>query len=201
MTIAPSFAHLRHLTDDGGLYEHALHAEPRPEHGYCVDDVARGLVVVCRDRRTARENADLRASYLLFVLEAQSPDGRFRNRRATDLAWSGNPSVEDCWGRALWGLGAVVAGRGDAAECRAALAAFFLGWAHEGAGNARGALSAWRSAAHLDPTLVSAHLALADGYLRLANPALAVQALKAGLAALPASPELQSRLAQLERRQ
>ena len=81
-----------------------------------------------------------------------------------------------------------------------ALTAFFLGWAREGAGDARGALGAWRSAAHLDKTLVPAHLALADGYLRLSNPALAIQALKAGLAAVPDSPELQSRLAQLERR-
>lgn len=86
------------------------------------------------------------------------------------------------------------------ADPTSALTAFFLGWAREGAGDPRGALSAWRSAAHLDPTLLSAHLALADGYLRLSNPALAVQALKAGLAANPGSPELQTRLAQLERR-
>ena len=86
------------------------------------------------------------------------------------------------------------------ADPTSALTAFFLGWAREGAGDARGALSAWRSAAHLDPTLVSAHLALADGYLRLSNLALAIQALKAGIAANADSPELQTRLAQLERR-
>ena len=80
-----------------------------------------------------------------------------------------------------------------------ALTAFFLGWAHEGAGDARAALSAWRSAAHLDPSLVSAHLALADGYLKLSQPALAIQALRAGLAALPSSLELQARLQQIER--
>ena len=81
---APSFTHLRRLTDAGGLYEHALLDAPRPEHGYCVDDVARGLVVVCRDADTASANADLRALYLAFLLEAQVPDGRFRNRRARD---------------------------------------------------------------------------------------------------------------------
>ena len=85
------------------------------------------------------------------------------------------------------------------AEPHSALTAFFLGWAHEGAGNARAALGAWRNAAHLDPSLVSAHLALADAYLRLSQPALAVQALKAGLAALPSSPELLARLGQIER--
>lgn len=87
---------------------------------------------------------------------------------------------------------------GDAAP-DSALTPFFLGWAHDGAGNSRAALSAWRSAAHLDPSLVSAHLALADGYLKISEPALAVQALRAGLAALPGSTELQARLQQLER--
>jgi VWFA-related protein len=80
-----------------------------------------------------------------------------------------------------------------------ALTAFFLGWAQDGAGNPRGALSAWRSAVHLDPSLASAHLALAEGYLRISEPGLAIQALRAGLAKLPESVELQSRLEQLER--
>jgi VWFA-related protein len=93
---------------------------------------------------------------------------------------------------------ASLARAGEAAP-QNALTMFFLGWAHEGAGNPRDALSAWRSAVHLDPTLVSAHLALAEGYLKIAERALAVQALRAGLAALPASPELQARLQQLER--
>src|SRR5581483_138637 len=61
-------------------------------------------------------------------------------------------------------------------------AAFFLGWAYYGAGETRQAISAWRRAAFLDPTIVPAHLALADAYVRLAQPALAVQAVLAGLA-------------------
>jgi len=81
-----------------------------------------------------------------------------------------------------------------------ALLAFFLGWAFEGAGDRPGALGAWRSAAHLDPLLVSAHLALAEAYLRMGERALAVQALKAGLVALPGSPELLGKLQQIEGR-
>ncbi|MDQ3486427.1 MAG: VWA domain-containing protein [Acidobacteriota bacterium] len=81
-----------------------------------------------------------------------------------------------------------------------ALTAFFLGWAYEGAADRPAALGAWRSAVHLDPSLVSGHLALADGYLRMGQPALAVQALKAGLASLPSSPELLAKLQQIEGR-
>jgi VWFA-related protein len=86
------------------------------------------------------------------------------------------------------------------AEPQSSLTAFFLGWAHEGAGDSRDAIGAWRNAVHLDPTLISAHIALADAYVRLSQPALAVQALRAGLTAVPNSPELQERLARLESR-
>ena len=105
---APIYTHLRRLTDAGGLYEHAEGAAPRREHGYCLDDVARALVVVCR-ADDVPELDDLRAQYLAFVLAAQEPDGRFHNRRGTDLSWTDTASVEDCWGRGLWALGTAVA--------------------------------------------------------------------------------------------
>ncbi len=120
---SPPFTHLRRLTDAGGVYEHAEGTSPRHEHGYCVDDVARALVVVSREA----EQADLLDLYLSFVLGAQAQDGRFTNRRAVDLSWSGRPTVEDCWGRALWGLGAVVSGKADTHQRELALEAFERG--------------------------------------------------------------------------
>ena len=104
---APVFTHLRRLTDAGGLYEHAQGVTPRREHGYCLDDVARALVVSCRE--PGFELDDLREQYLGFVLAAQQPDGRFHNRRDIALNWPDTASVEDCWGRALWSLGTAVA--------------------------------------------------------------------------------------------
>jgi hypothetical protein len=104
----PSFAHLVRLTDQQGLHEHAEWTRPRAEHGYCLDDVARALVVVSRETECHALIPMLYRHYLRFVLDAQGPDGRFRNRKGTDGAWSGELGVEDCWGRALWGLGAAV---------------------------------------------------------------------------------------------
>jgi VWFA-related protein len=80
---------------------------------------------------------------------------------------------------------------------KSAATAFVLGWAWEGAGDDRKAIGAWRAAAAADPSLVPAHLALADAYLRLQNPALAVQALRAGLVSLPSSIELKTKLNQI----
>ena len=82
---------------------------------------------------------------------------------------------------------------------RRALTAFFLGWAYAYRDDDRRAASAWRRAVFLDPALVPAHLALADAYLRLSQPALAAQVLQAGLTTLPDSPELRDRLSRLAR--
>jgi VWFA-related protein len=84
------------------------------------------------------------------------------------------------------------------ADGRNGPAAFFLGWSYHAAGDDREAISAWRRAAFIDPTIIPAHLALADIYVRLAQPALAIQALRAGLNALPQAPELLDRLSRLE---
>jgi hypothetical protein len=79
-----------------------------------------------------------------------------------------------------------------------AATAFVLGWAFEEAGDRRQAIGAWRAAATINPKMVPAHLALADGYLRMSERALAEQAVRAGLLAMPGSPELQAKLAQIQ---
>ena len=87
----------------------------------------------------------------------------------------------------------------DTDATRQARTGFFLGWAYAYLGDDRQAANAWRRAVFLDAALVPAHLALADAYVRLAQPALAAQVLQAGLAALPDSPELRDRLSRLAR--
>jgi hypothetical protein len=106
---AAPFQHLQRLTDHVGLLEHAEGIVPRYEHGYCVDDIARGLAVVCREPFPSPELITLGRRYLYFLAQAQAPDGRFRNRLGYDRRWQDQPGTEDCWGRALWGLGTAAA--------------------------------------------------------------------------------------------
>jgi hypothetical protein len=118
--LAPvSFRHLHHLSDDVGLFEHAELTVPRREHGYCVDDVARAFIVTVRQPDRTVELSALAATYLSFVLDAQGASGAFRNRRAVDGSWSDAPTVEDCWGRALWALGTGVARAAEVVDHRA----------------------------------------------------------------------------------
>jgi hypothetical protein len=104
-----SFEHVAHLSDEIGLFEHAEMTVRRAEHGYCVDDVARGLVVTAREQYPDPTTRALSETYLRFVGEALAADGQFRNRRSADGIWRDEPGVDDCWGRALWGLGTAVA--------------------------------------------------------------------------------------------
>jgi len=105
----PSWNHVARLSDDTGLMEHARNAIVRREHGYCVDDVARGLLVASREPRPSAQVAGLAERYLAFLTHAQEPDGAFRNRMGYDRRWRDGPSTGDWWGRALWGLGTAAA--------------------------------------------------------------------------------------------
>ena len=137
---ASLFSHVTAMTDDVGLFEHARFDVPRPEHGYCVDDVARALVTICRGPSTppggasavALEVVNLRVDdadalgqlarvYLAFVAAAQTGDGAVVNRRGSDGSHRGPPSVGDCWGRALWALGTAAARAPELSEQAAVL--------------------------------------------------------------------------------
>jgi hypothetical protein len=107
--VRPVFDHLAALTDEVGLFEHALYAAPRPEHGYCLDDAARALVVTCRESTSGPLLARLRDCYLTFVLAAVCEDGSCHNRMDITGRWSDSPGLGDWWGRAVWGLGMAAA--------------------------------------------------------------------------------------------
>src|ERR1700736_333160 len=103
------FDHLLLLTDRRGTFEHACFAEPRPEHGYCTDDMARVLVVATREPNSGPEVNGLARVALQFLNDAQSYAGTCRNRMDSKGRWEDEPSVEDCWGRCIWGLGTAAA--------------------------------------------------------------------------------------------
>src|SRR4030095_1837551 len=83
----PMCDHLIRLSDDTGLLEHAHGSVPLRQHGYCVDDVARGLLVVCREPDPTVEVRRLAERYLAFLLHAQADDGTFHNRLSFQRVW------------------------------------------------------------------------------------------------------------------
>jgi hypothetical protein len=115
------------MTDACATFEHADHTSPRREHGYCTDDMARVLVVASREPEPSQSVLDLAAKALRFVVEAQGPTGDCLNRRDCRGHWLGHYSVEDCWGRSLWGLGTAAAQGPDEAVREIALTHFERG--------------------------------------------------------------------------
>ena len=110
--------HLRDMTDDTGLLQHAEFTVPNRAHGYCVDDNARALIVVTRAsdlNRNDRSLIELSSIYLSFLSDAFDPEtGRFRNFMSYSRQWLETIGSEDSHGRALWALG-VMAGWGHGA--------------------------------------------------------------------------------------
>jgi hypothetical protein len=103
------------MTDGRGTYEHALFTEPRPEHGFCTDDMARVLMVASREPEPSREVCALAEISLRFLRLAQSGRGKFRNRMNVRGGWEDRPSLDDCWGRSIWGLGTAASRNSDQA--------------------------------------------------------------------------------------
>ncbi|MFO7956503.1 MAG: glycosyltransferase family 4 protein [Candidatus Brocadiia bacterium] len=99
--------HLDRMTDDTGLLQHARYTVPDRTHGYCTDDNARGLVVTAKYYDLLREPLaeQLLNTYLSFLAYAQRSDGMFHNFMGYDRDFQDEVGSDDCYGRALWGLG------------------------------------------------------------------------------------------------
>jgi len=104
--------HMRMLTDDTGILQHAVFSTPNRAHGYCTDDNARALIVTTSywDQTHDVEIIPLMQKYLAFLYHAMDDQtGRFRNFMDYDRSWSEAIGSEDSHARALWGLGMGVA--------------------------------------------------------------------------------------------
>lgn len=101
----PAWQHVVAMCDGIGMFEHAEYATPRPEHGYCTDDVARLLIAIVRQPDPRGELVELARLAFRFVVDAQGVSGTIRNRRRVGGRWQGRRNVDDCWGRSVWAFG------------------------------------------------------------------------------------------------
>ncbi len=102
--------HLRHLTDDTGIFQHAIFTIPNYREGYTTDDNARALIVsVFLDELGNKDAAELATRYLAFTWYAFNSDTkRFRNFMDYQRNWLEESGSDDSHGRALWALGTVL---------------------------------------------------------------------------------------------
>jgi glycosyltransferase involved in cell wall biosynthesis len=107
----PSLDHLKKLSDDTGLFQHAKFTIPNRKYGYCTDDNARAAIAMAKyyAQYPESEALELFGIYLSFILHSQHSDGSIRNFMNFDRTWLKNEVANDAFGRVLWALGTVMA--------------------------------------------------------------------------------------------
>ena len=105
--LAPDLAAVRAMSDSTGMFQHGLFSVPDRNHGYCIDDNARALILVCRADEAAGDDLGRMATvYAAFIQHGWNPDrGLYRNFMNFDRTWCEDYGSEDSNGRTLWALG------------------------------------------------------------------------------------------------
>lgn len=106
--------HLKNLTDDTGILQHATVTIPVRTHGYCTDDNARALIVSTMAKQFLLPDHallySLSSRYLSFLQDAfNEENSKFRNFMNYSRQWKEKQGSEDSHGRAIWGIGMAVA--------------------------------------------------------------------------------------------
>jgi len=102
-----SLAHIKRLTDDTGIIQHAKFGIPNLKEGYCLDDNARALLMVLMAYRQKKNSLALELSpiYLSYIHYMQNKDGTFRNLLSFNRNFLDEVGLEDSFGRTIWALG------------------------------------------------------------------------------------------------
>ncbi len=105
----PSFSltHIKRLTDDTGIIQHAKFGIPNLKEGYCLDDNARALLMVLMAFKQKKDLLALELSpvYMSYIHYMQNKDGTFRNFLSFSRNFLDEVGSEDSFGRAIWALG------------------------------------------------------------------------------------------------
>lgn len=105
--------HLRRMTDDTGIFQHAIFAIPNYNFGYTTDDNARALILTVlleeMEKDEGMEIQNLRSRYMAFLWAAFNPQTQtFRNLMSYEGRWMDESLPEDGHARAFWALGTVL---------------------------------------------------------------------------------------------
>jgi hypothetical protein len=99
--------HIKRLTDDTGIIQHAKFGVPNLKEGYCLDDNARALLMVLMTYKQKKDSLALELTpiYLSYIHYMQNKDGTFRNFLSFNRNFLDKVGSEDSFGRTIWALG------------------------------------------------------------------------------------------------
>lgn len=122
-----SLAHIKRLTDDTGIIQHAKFGIPNLKEGYCLDDNARALLMVCMAYKQKKSAValELMPVYLSYIHYMQNKDGTFRNFLSFNRNFLDEVGSEDSFGRTIWVLGYLMGNAPNDAYYQTAKLVFF----------------------------------------------------------------------------
>jgi len=105
-----NLAHVKRLTDDTGIVQHAKYGIPNLKEGYCLDDNARALLMALMAYRQSKdkEAPELITIYLSFIHYLQRENGNFGNFLSFSRQFLDEYGSEDSFGRTIWALGYLI---------------------------------------------------------------------------------------------
>ena len=106
-----NFSHIKNLTDDTGIIQHALFNIPNRKEGYCIDDNARALLLAvwaCKEKKNQPALLPLLQVYLSFIHYMQTENGEFKNFMSYTKEAYEERGSEDSFGRTIMALGFLV---------------------------------------------------------------------------------------------
>jgi glycosyltransferase involved in cell wall biosynthesis len=111
-SVIPKFNldHIKRLTDDTGIVQHAKYGIPNLKEGYCLDDNARALLMALMSYRRNKDEYALECIriYLSYIQYMQTENGYFRNFLSFSRMFLDEKGSEDSFGRTIWALGYLI---------------------------------------------------------------------------------------------
>lgn len=106
-----SLTHIKRLTDDTGIIQHAKYGIPDLKEGYCLDDNARALLMALMTFKQKKDYTALELCpiYLSYIHYMQNEDGTFRNFLSFNRNFLDEVGSEDSFARTIWALGYMLA--------------------------------------------------------------------------------------------
>lgn len=109
LSLLPEFSleHIKRLTDNTGILQHARYGVPDFSKGYTLDDNARALLMAVMAFRQKKypEALELIPIYLSFIDYMQNEEGTFKNILTYSRCFEEEKGSDDSFGRTIWALG------------------------------------------------------------------------------------------------
>lgn len=109
ISLLPMFSleHVKRLTDDTGIIQHANFGIPNLKEGYCLDDNSRALLMALMSYKVKKDTSALKLCpiYLSYIHYMQNEDGNFKNFLSFNRQFLDEVGSEDSFGRTIWAIG------------------------------------------------------------------------------------------------